>query len=62
MIRGNVVSLVKLLTALEIAGVELIADNAISDGGGRGVRLKAATELQRDKTTKTTSSISTRAA
>ena len=41
MIRGNVDSLVKLITALEDAGIELIDDGANSDSGGRGVRLKA---------------------
>ena len=40
MVRGNVDSLVKLITALEDAGIELIDDGASSDGGGRGVRLK----------------------
>jgi hypothetical protein len=40
-IRGNVDSLVKLVAALDAAGIELIADNAQSSGGGRGVRLKA---------------------
>lgn len=40
-IRGNVDSLVKLVAALEAAGVDLIGDGAASDGGGRGVRLKA---------------------
>jgi transcriptional regulator with XRE-family HTH domain len=39
-IRGNVDSLMKLVTALDAAGVELISDNAVSSGGGRGVRLK----------------------
>ena len=39
-IRGNVDSLMKLVTALDAAGVELISDNAISSSGGRGVRLK----------------------
>jgi transcriptional regulator with XRE-family HTH domain len=39
-IRGNVDSLVKLVAALDAAGVALIADGAASDGGGRGVRLK----------------------
>jgi len=39
-IRGNVDSLVKLISALEEAGVELINEGAISHGGGRGVRLK----------------------
>jgi transcriptional regulator with XRE-family HTH domain len=41
-IRGNVDSLMKLVAALETAGVELIADNAGSPAGGRGVRLKGA--------------------
>ncbi len=40
-IRGNVDSLVKLTSALDAAGVELIADGAVSQGLGRGVRLKA---------------------
>jgi transcriptional regulator with XRE-family HTH domain len=40
-IRGNVDSLMKLVAALDAAGIELIAENALSNGGGRGVRLKA---------------------
>ncbi len=40
-IRGNVDSLMKLITALEAAGVELINDGAVSEKGGRGVRLRA---------------------
>ena len=39
-IRGQVESLMKLTAALEKAGVELINQGAISDGGGRGVRLR----------------------
>lgn len=39
-IRGNVDSLMKLISGLEAAGVELIAEGAVSSGGGRGVRLK----------------------
>ena len=39
-IRGNVDSLMKLVAALDGGGVELIADNATTAGGGRGVRLK----------------------
>src|ERR1700682_239609 len=42
-IRGNVDSLMKLVAALAAAGIELISDNAVSTGGGRGVRLKAPT-------------------
>ena len=40
-IRGNVDSLMKLIGALDAAGVELINAGAASDRGGRGVRLKA---------------------
>jgi transcriptional regulator with XRE-family HTH domain len=40
-IRGNVDSLMKLIGALELAGVELIAEGAVCQTGGRGVRLKA---------------------
>ena len=39
-IRGNVDSLMKLITALDVAGVELIAEGAASRATGRGVRLK----------------------
>jgi transcriptional regulator with XRE-family HTH domain len=39
-IRGNVDSLMKLIRALEAAGVELLGEGAASPGGGRGVRLK----------------------
>ena len=39
-VRGNVDSLMKLVNALETAGIELIADGAVSAAGGRGVRLK----------------------
>ncbi len=39
-IRGNVDSLMKLVQALDGAGIELIAEGAVSAGGGRGVRLK----------------------
>jgi transcriptional regulator with XRE-family HTH domain len=38
-IRGNVDSLMKLIAALDRAGLELIAEGATSTGGGRGVRL-----------------------
>jgi transcriptional regulator with XRE-family HTH domain len=40
--RGNVDSLVKIVEALERAGIDLIGPDAASPGGGRGVRLKAA--------------------
>lgn len=39
-IRGNVDSLMKLVEALASAGIELIGDGTVSNGGGRGVRLK----------------------
>jgi transcriptional regulator with XRE-family HTH domain len=39
-IRGNVDSLMKLIAALDAAGVELINEGAVSQAGGRGVRLK----------------------
>jgi transcriptional regulator with XRE-family HTH domain len=39
-IRGNVDSLMKLIGALDAAGVELIGEGAASPAGGRGVRLK----------------------
>src|SRR5262245_18028408 len=42
-IRGNVESLMKLVVALEAAGLELIGEGAASQGGGRGVRFKAQT-------------------
>ena len=43
-IRGNVDSLMKLVDALAAAGIELIGEQAASQGGGRGVRLKKASE------------------
>jgi transcriptional regulator with XRE-family HTH domain len=39
-IRGNVDSLMKLIAALESAGVELINEGAVSEKGGRGIRFK----------------------
>ena len=39
-IRGNVDSLMKLIAALDAAGIELIGEGAVSPSGGRGVRLK----------------------
>ncbi len=39
-VRGNVNSLMKLIGALDAAGVELIGEGAASPSGGRGVRLK----------------------
>jgi transcriptional regulator with XRE-family HTH domain len=39
-IRGNVDSLMKLIGALDAAGIELIGEGATSQASGRGVRLK----------------------
>jgi transcriptional regulator with XRE-family HTH domain len=39
-VRGVVDTLVKVISALEQAGIELIGENAPSVGAGRGVRLK----------------------
>ncbi len=41
-IRGNVDSLMKLIAALDATGIELIGEGAVSNKGGRGVRLKKA--------------------
>ena len=40
-VRGNVNSLMKLIAALDAAGIELINTGMVSERGGRGVRLKA---------------------
>lgn len=39
-VRGNVESLVKLITALSSDGIEMIGEGGTSTSGGRGVRLK----------------------
>jgi transcriptional regulator with XRE-family HTH domain len=39
-VRGNVDSLMKLISALAKSGIELIGEGASSSSGGRGVRLK----------------------
>ena len=39
-VRGNVDSLMKLISALDQAGVEIISEGVASPTGGRGVRLK----------------------
>ena len=41
-VRGNIDSLSKIVDALDRAGIELIGENASSQGRGSGVRLKAA--------------------
>src|SRR5262245_58500187 len=52
-IRGNVDSLMKLIGALDKAGIELISNDAVSQGGGRGLRLRTATtpDPRQDKST-----------
>jgi transcriptional regulator with XRE-family HTH domain len=40
-VRGNVDSLMKLVEALNAAGIELIGEGAVSNSGGRGVRLRS---------------------
>ena len=44
-VRGNVDSLMKLVGALQAAGIELIAEGAVSAQGGRGVRLVPPTSV-----------------
>ena len=39
-VRGTVETLTKVVEALNRAGIDLIGDNARSEGGGRGVRLR----------------------
>jgi len=39
-VRGIVDTLTKVIEALNAAGVDLIGENARSDGGGRGVRFR----------------------
>jgi transcriptional regulator with XRE-family HTH domain len=46
-IRGNVDSLMKLIGALDRAGIELISEGTASQGQGRGVRLQAAALARR---------------
>jgi transcriptional regulator with XRE-family HTH domain len=39
-IRGNVDSLMKLISALDSSGIVLLGEGSSSTGGGRGIRLK----------------------
>jgi transcriptional regulator with XRE-family HTH domain len=48
-IRGNVDSLMKLVSALDEAGIELIGEGAVSAGGGRGVRLTSPPQRPADR-------------
>ena len=47
-VRGTVDTLTKVVEALAAAGVELIGDNARSESGGRGVRLRESGSSSRD--------------
>jgi len=38
-VGGNVESLMRVIEALKSAGIELIGEDQVSQGGGRGVRL-----------------------
>jgi predicted transcriptional regulator len=40
LVRSNVDTLVKVVQAIERAGIELIGENQTSEAAGRGVRLK----------------------
>ena len=42
--RGVIESLMKVMAALESAGIEFINEGATSTGGGRGVRLRKRSE------------------
>jgi transcriptional regulator with XRE-family HTH domain len=46
-VRGNVDSLMKLVGALQTAGIELIGEGAPSHSGGRGVRLVERVQSER---------------
>ncbi len=54
MIRGNVDSLMKLIAALDAAGIELIGEGAVSTEGGRGVRLKQGVDAGKSLSTPAT--------
>ncbi len=40
-VRGNVASLTRVMTALATAGIEFIGEGAASQGGGWGVRMRS---------------------
>ena len=48
-IRGTVDSLMKLIAAIEAAGVELINEGEASSTGGRGVRLRDSSDVKRTR-------------
>jgi transcriptional regulator with XRE-family HTH domain len=51
-VRGNVDSLMKLVSALDNAGIELINPGGSSTSGGRGVRLREHVAKPKLKTTR----------
>lgn len=61
-IRCNVDSLMKLIDALDAAGIELIGEGTVSQAGGRGVRLKEAVATGKVLRSKTPKAATTRAA
>jgi transcriptional regulator with XRE-family HTH domain len=60
-VRGNVDSLMKLVSALEKAGIELINPGVQSVTGGRGVRLREHVAKPKLKTTRQPKQSSSRA-
>jgi transcriptional regulator with XRE-family HTH domain len=42
-VRGVIDTLIKVVNALNAAGIELLGDNAKSEGGGRGLRFREPT-------------------
>jgi hypothetical protein len=51
-VRGNVDSLMKLVAALDDAGIELINPGVASTSGGRGVRLREHVAKPKPKTSR----------
>ena len=60
-VRGNVDSLMKLVAALDGAGIELINPGAASTTGGRGVRLREHVAKPKPKTVRPSKPSSSRA-
>ena len=60
-VRGNVDSLMKLVAALDGAGIELINPGVPSTTGGRGVRLREHVAKPKPKTTRQSKPTSSRA-
>ncbi|MBO0766274.1 MAG: helix-turn-helix domain-containing protein [Hyphomicrobiaceae bacterium] len=50
-VRGVIDTLIKVVEALDAAGIELIGDNARSEGGGRGVRFRERAPAAADRNT-----------